>query len=340
MFGNRHPKMKTAKEIFAIEREFGAYIHPREIMWKSYQGTKLLIPDPQPSYLFRGQYSVHRPSRASLFRDLRWSETGDVDDLSLSDKSRLVASLSQTYWFTAELESHYFYQDLKSKDWPLDAIGLAQHYGLPTHYIDWTTSFSVAAFFATNRYSEEGWEPVSDDGGVIYMLNLGWWVERGLHPYNAVKPLGTSCLPRPIEQHAWYSDAEPHIDYSSQPCINAFEFTHDVEVSRHYNDHFDCGHKLFPPDPAAYVAERIQRSGQLMPEFVDLAIREWEKSISGGFECCSQSIHELLQSDYSLDGRLCLMNNQDQSVFDAMWMPQMDDQERIWFHCVRAEERR
>ena len=86
--------------------------------------------------------------------------------------------------------------------WDLVAMGLAQHYGFPTHGLDLTEDLDTAAWFALNRftrYESEGaqrvwYEPLRDDAWqesapVIYVVEVDGRVRRNLESAMSELPL-------------------------------------------------------------------------------------------------------------------------------------------------------
>ena len=97
-----------------------------------------------------------------------------------------IAALCRSTYFQQALASHPAITQLQSFTPVLDQRaqplpicinleGIAQHYGLPTEYLDITSSFAVASFFATQHWNTatQTFEPMRavSSPGVIYKLH-------------------------------------------------------------------------------------------------------------------------------------------------------------------------
>jgi len=79
-----------------------------------------------------------------------WPVTPSMARLNETDYKEGIEKLKRLFYFFETSEDLIKYQS--NIDW---FFAVAQHYGLPTSYIDFTTNYEIAAFFATNSKSNE-----------------------------------------------------------------------------------------------------------------------------------------------------------------------------------------
>jgi hypothetical protein len=95
--------------------------------------------------------------------------------------------------FTTDLKSKLFCRDEQYfiKDWPphqlYSILGLAQHIGIPTRFLDWTNDVYAALYFAAygayqNKDSEKA------DNIILWILNIGPYKEKDEISLNIFRP--------------------------------------------------------------------------------------------------------------------------------------------------------
>lgn len=227
--------------------------------------------------LFRGQTRIYDPCLATILRGLPLEWTA----FTLRDLLLFVSRHARAAWFVEHIRHHPFAKRAITSSFDINTIGVAQHYGLPTHYMDLTESPSVAAFFATCKVTR-GKTPgeivvtpcAKDEGeGILYRVR---WHNTPLH---SCRPIALQPFPRPREQAAWTYELWHGEDMQTprcrrEPCVETIKFTHDLGVSKHFYELFDEGRALFPPDILAEVADQIMDS-KFLPADIVRAVVEW-----------------------------------------------------------------
>ena len=274
-------KIFPAKELIKISLDFEARrlekrnlgLGYREYEWywykeKDQRGAMHFVPN-----LFRGQTRRYPTMLPSIARDLEINE-GELYERSSSDQAKIILGLAQSWWFARELEYHPITNHAAQSNIKLDKLALAQHYGIPTGYLDLTDDFNVSAFFATCYWTENGWKPLSEDSeynGIIYRIEL-----RGLkNPFSEYKPLGPQPLPRPTEQSAWVTELPITHSFDGWPNVYLMQFNHDKAVGEYFLEKFNGGEALFPFDPLSEIAREILDCKEIPSELVDKAIKSF-----------------------------------------------------------------
>lgn len=244
---------------------------PSQLRWKYVHRDEdptwtAIWPENPGDVLFRGQWKRYIPCVSTATRGIG-IDALDLSELSQEHQARLIANLMRTEWFVSLLRETAAVKWLRESRVFLDEIAVAQHYGLPTGYIDLTQSFEVASFFACCRYSaaDKSWSSVEEGEGVIYAVE---W--RGPSAANSIRPINLQFFPRPSEQWGWTCEVRLGDDFDKMPFVRKLVFKHDAAASRRILARFSQGKDLFPPDPLSDLADVIN-SSPLLP--VDVAER-------------------------------------------------------------------
>lgn len=209
-------------------------------------------------YLYRGQAKRHTPCLPSALRGI--SPAKSPFELTPRDRAICLLRRVRLEEFLVALADHPATAFGESIHLRTYAIGIAQHYEVPTDRMDLTQDPEVAAFFATNECGVDGrWHPVDDRErvGVVYRL---------MPPRNALRSIdshfewiGRQALPRPGEQKAWTLQMPLGLDFEQLP-VEVMTFTQRLECGRRLNERFCAGAQLFPPDVLATISNAITSS--------------------------------------------------------------------------------
>lgn len=265
-------QIAPASALLEISKKYVDHRSRREDSWYWYSdGEKGGAIPFAVSTLYRGQNTRHVPMLASIARGLQSTDIVKIFESPTSDQAKIVLRLAQSWWFGRELTRHPIYHHAAKQNLDLNEIALAQHYGIPTGYLDLTDDFNVSAFFATCHETQDGWQPVDAGVGIIYRVNL-----RNLKDtFGDYIPLGPQQLPRPSEQCAWVVELPFCHGFEGWPGVEMLPFHHDRRVGQHFLEMYEGGKRLFPPDPLAEVAAEILACGEIPIDLVEAALESF-----------------------------------------------------------------
>lgn len=249
--GRAGPVFDDIEGLHALRTEHG------EVVFQS--GMELAL------HAYRGQTECHSPCVPSMAR--------------LKPVEAQLLAFCRNAAFEDAIKSHPYVRLCRQAqflDSPLhiDLQGLVQHYGLATNLLDFTFNFDVACFFATCRWTEDGYVPIgpSPKPGVIYRITPPLIPE----PFNsdAFHLVGWQPLHRPEQQRAVGLALTNGTDLNQLPWVQRVQFRHEAEISVRIWESFDRGRDLFPRDAAAELAEKAKR----LEAFTDSQVsRAWER---------------------------------------------------------------
>lgn len=208
---------------------------------------------------YRGQNQEFTPCLSSLDR--------------ITKDHELFSALCRSEYFEQALTHHPVIKNAQGYrfspdrvDWHLPLCinlqGIGQHYGLETEYLDITNNFSVASFFATQRWNNKTkkFEPMraAKLPGVIYKLMPTFLLNEGLdgQPLSYV-PVGWQPFPRPEKQRANAIHLNPREDFIKKRGIASFYFHHSYNQSKRIYEEFEGGEALIPVDALSDFAENL-----------------------------------------------------------------------------------
>ena len=197
-------------------------------------------------------------------------------------------SILRAIVFEELLEKHPFIEITKNThfvDAPIcvDKTAIAQHYGLHTNFIDTTSSFDVASFFATCRWldKDQKFSPVSSSRkpGVIYKIN-----EMFMPPYvnndDSIKSefvyIGWQPLPRPKQQRANAVKMAKGESFDKISSVKKYHFKHSLKYSQKIYKKFKGGSVIFPKDSAADLADQCKKLLNFTYQQIETGIKRYE----------------------------------------------------------------
>jgi hypothetical protein len=247
----------------------------------------------------------------------------------------LLRGLALNNWFRDELAKHPMMRWVNSQHITIDVAAIAQHYGIPTGYMDASESFEVSAFFATCRFdpASASWEPMADGEGVMYRLHLEAVEERA-------SAICYQPFPRPSQQWAWTVELRLGEDFLQAPKLQGFRFEHDPSVGERFLQRFCGGPGLLPPDPTARLALAMSSAQEIPLVNVEEAEAQLSEDQSGIAATEAKAIRSLLreQLHVSLPEKSAVGFTPDElAEAERSWSQSSNEFYRgVGFHLVRT----
>src|SRR5262249_33833374 len=157
------------------------------------------------------QNKRYEPCYPTIARELK-SRARNMTSLIQTEQAAMILNWTRTQWFAECLQETPAFQWMKQHKIYMDEIAVAQHYGLPTGYIDLTQAFDVASSFACCKYDpvKKRWDPLKTGEGVIYVID-----QREILPDNRPIPICLQPFPRPSEQWGWVHEVTLGDDFDN-----------------------------------------------------------------------------------------------------------------------------
>ena len=123
---------------------------PAQVRWEyvhaeSASDRVMIWPSNPSPVLFRGQTRRYRPCYPGCVRQVT-VPVNALQQLPEVEQASVILNLIRTEWFNQNLRQTAAMRWMSSEKIVFDETAVAQHYGLPTGYIDFSQSFDVAAF--------------------------------------------------------------------------------------------------------------------------------------------------------------------------------------------------
>lgn len=223
-------------------------------------GYYRLAPYPEFSTrLFRGQNSDYGVCLPTIYRN----------DLSLASRILNMAKIHELKLALETLDGYKEHNKLCGLNFSVDYEALAQHYGLASRYVDFTTNPLIAGFFATTLFDVERSEytPITNKGeGIFYEVNWAAELARSNH----IEIIGLQPFQRPAQQYAFGLKCSKHGLHKNY-MLKEYKFTHDKQSHTIFELN-DGGTKLFPDDPVSSVSYKVNRTKYLSRLSVEWAL--------------------------------------------------------------------
>ncbi len=172
-------------------------------------------------------------------------------------------------------------------DFDLEAV--AQHYGFGTDYLDTTTNFNVALYFAYTHTDNNGRTvPITDFSGYSPTL----YVAKSCDLCDLDCPIvGFQATLRPVEQSAMAIKVEPKQAIKSR--FKKIELPKEPSFAEGIFNSFRKGTILMPDEPMVRIADGFQKEQLIATDLLEKCCHEY------GFDM-QQMVQKLQQQGYTL----------------------------------------
>lgn len=235
----------------------GYELEGKFVLFQDEHGEGRLYPVNLSRYMYyRGERKLYPHCYATLYRDLSEAEKF-IERLKYCELSILIEDYPLTKMFRTDLGFPYS-GSIIHVPLSIDALALAQHYGICTNLIDVTVDKWVAAFFACTFRDKDGvFHPVTDESQ-YGMFNI-YFSSSMTFPFNnpELSTIGLQPFSRPGEQAGYVVTMHEGEDFYDK-CAIRIKFKHDARVSELVFNYTNRANKLFPQDVLEEKVEAIK----------------------------------------------------------------------------------
>jgi hypothetical protein len=229
---------------------------------------------------FRGQIELHDNCCPTIYRGNGKDETDRFIERLRTSEFELLLKKHPFVKLVYDngIVVNNFGEDLLVK-LKVDAIGLAQHYGLETDMMDFTSDKWVAAFFATCVYHKGNYLPIDNSKldkkyGVVYRYNSMMDEFLPLRdvppPIKKFSAIGLQPFKRPGEQKGFALRMDKGENLNNMNGITSYFFRHDNLASEIIYNRMNRGKELFPYDELEGDVHKIKVSKKISNEAFQL----------------------------------------------------------------------
>lgn len=256
-------------------------------------GMNLLMPSGRSMrYVFRGQAKYYEPCLPILWRERNLQKRIQNTWKSYFYTAEMIIAMNSHPIINQYINNPIIYSDGYKKtkiDIPIQYDGLAQHYGIPTKYLDITIDKWVAAFFATTITINDTYQPFLVDEnteftqryGVFYLIELPHINDSIVRQYGII-PIGQQYFNRPGAQSALILNLNVIKDINHCPFVTKIFFRHDNVANKIIFSLSLNGAKYFPTDSLDNLVKKIinDSNNNISIQAVELARKIYFKCFS------------------------------------------------------------
>lgn len=247
-----------------------------------------VVKQAQRSYYYRGENQIYPSSTPTLCRRL-----SNIEDDRSRKVEKFVASLKIAKFGHLLMQFEHTKKYLEHK---LDLLykQLAQHYGLETQWLDFTSDFEVALFFACCKCNNKNeWLPLSrnDFGknedtryGIIFRKEANPLKETVVSFSGALQilPIGFQPFMRCHMQSGYAAYMSITQDLKNEDSFEILRFKHSEKLCNLIYERMERGSKIFPHEGLNIM----------LPEITGIKTRKRFSKQTFDFVCSEEGIHD------------------------------------------------
>ena len=254
--------------------------------------------------LFRGETEYHKECKPTLWRKGMDDKAIFGERLKLAEFCRALYLMPENYFFNQGILVH----DPAGKPYhvrlQIDALALAQHYGVKTDLLDLTSDKWVAAFFACTSYDKvsDTYSPIvkkTADKGVMYCYPI---MPTGFDS-GQLKIVGAQPFERPTEQAA-FTVALGKDDNFNDICPDQTFFCQDPMTSLIVYHFANRSGRLFPKEVLQQKTHTLvadENNNRYSPEIIDWVRQNYYSKMSDDdFQSLMEGIEVGKAGDYQI----------------------------------------
>jgi FRG domain len=280
-------------ELLRLVQEHGTISTATKRQWAHVggEGEKAsLLPIHGVRYLYRGQTKRYSPCLPSIARRVK-RPGRSLAELSKTEALSIFLHLIQMEWYAALLDRHPAFEWAASKGFNIPRAEFAQHYGVPTGFMDMTESLEVALYFATHNFSAGEPVPCTEGNGILYRMD---WAEAPAEVSSRFRAIAIQPFARPFRQWAWSCELLLGESFEACPGLVAVEFAHEEKFANEMRRLAERDGDLFPPDVMAEVAHELAEC-RILPADITRRVGEDITSDPGGLEATPSELAKELE---------------------------------------------
>lgn len=218
----------------------------------------IVLQQEKHTYYYRGENAFFGCSKPAIHRE---APTNPLD--------RMV------YYFIAEMKIYEFQKLINRfnvvKKWPFDVLyrAIAQHYGIPTNWLDVTNDFEVALFFACCKLENNSYRPLRDEDfekekdrfGVLFRVDsfIADMICCSSEDGGGIIPIGFQPFMRCHRQYGYAYVMDEHEDLYDGKVFQVMKFKHSVELSKKIYNSMGGGSRIFPNEGLNSIQDEISQ---------------------------------------------------------------------------------